>query len=63
MKKVDKRANSSGVLSFAILHANTEIRVTNSQFCIIIKTPFVHYMFSLKLSLSINVNKKVILNN
>ena len=34
-KKVDNVANSSGVLSLAILHAKIEIKFTNSQFCIV----------------------------
>ena len=34
-KNADKVANSSGVLSFAILHAKIDIKVTNSQFCIV----------------------------
>ena len=34
-KKADNVANSSGVLSLAILHAKIEIKVTNSQFCIV----------------------------
>ena len=34
-KKADNVANSSGVLSLAILHANIDIKVTNSQFCIV----------------------------
>ena len=34
-KKADKVANSSGDLFFAILHAKIEIKVTNSQFCIV----------------------------
>ena len=33
-KNADKVANSSGDLSFAILHARIEINVTNSQLCI-----------------------------
>jgi len=33
-KNADNVANSSGVLSLAILHAKIEIKVTNSQFCI-----------------------------
>ena len=33
-KNADKVANSSGVLSLAILHAKIEIEVTNSQFLI-----------------------------
>ena len=35
MKKEARIVNSSEVLSLAILHANIEIKVTNSQFCII----------------------------
>lgn len=34
-KKADNVANSSGVLSLAILHAKIEIKVINSQFCIV----------------------------
>jgi len=34
-KIADKVANSSGDLSFAMLHANIEINVTNSQLGII----------------------------
>ena len=34
-KNADKVANSLGVLSLAILQAKIEIKVTNSQFCIV----------------------------
>ena len=34
-KKADNVANSSGVLSLAILHAKIEMKFTNSQFGIV----------------------------
>ena len=46
-KNADNVANSSGVLSLAILHAKTEIKVTNLQFCIF--NTSVYNMFDLYL--------------
>ena len=34
-KNADNVVNSSGVLFLAILHAKIEMKVTNSQFCIV----------------------------